>query len=834
MTDELEDKLDLSAWEAPDPPDDLADAVVARMNGTGVVPTVPDVQAPHRRVGLIVGVAAACLAAAAGVLLIMRGTERAKPTTGDVVAESAQTLTLDGVRAELDPGTRVSWVRKDGVLHVQQAKGAAAWRVDGGEKLRIDAGATVASVEASGASLRVEVKMNQADARVIGGAAVTSMFVSMVTVVVYEGHVKVSGSAGQPTVIVQPGSTYTVTPPLVKEPPLVGASVPVVVDADSPMLGDLRISQGESATIHSPTFPVTAEFEVPPGCSLTVDGATQIERVADLDPGVVAYSIDCQTGDPTWGTLTLVVDDAKAPLAERQTDPVKLRADGRTYRVTFRDIMPPVEIEGSGTLHVEENGSDRTYAPSIIPAGQLAAGQYRYWFDPALKSTLVVDIDHASPVLRLADVSFEERRTTLRGETLAQSTVSVRGMTVPIMADGRFSMEVDAGETFALRVVHPHRGNHYYVLRSPRAIATASGELTRSQIMKVMTAAKNAVDRCGRLSKANRSGQAKVVVKVDVANGVVTAVKSANVVEADVEACVLDVVRTLRFPVVPKASSFSFPFAVDLKPACDARAFEEKAWEYRMDNKHGAALQQYESALTCLPDDGSLVLQAYRAACSARAGNKAKFYFNKLSIADQKQFAGLCEDVGIAVTGVATTCDADAEKEKGMEHINRGEHEAALARFEASLRCKDDMYVRQLAFMEACASGNSPKAKLYYKKLTPAQQTKFAQLCIRQKPPVPYESDGSEDEEAEDPASTNKTYGGPDDGTKGYLRVFSQPAAKVLIDGVDTGLTTPVTGKQLMLTPGKHKVTFVIDADRFTYPVVIKAGATESMTKDLR
>lgn len=83
--------------------------------------------------------------------------------------------------------------------------------------------------------------------------------------------------------------------------------------------------------------------------------------------------------------------------------------------------------------------------------------------------------------------------------------------------------------------------------------------------------------------------------------------------------------------------------------------------------------------------------------------------------------------------------DCEALKEKGMSHINMGQHSAALTAFEASLTCKDDPYVRQLAFMESCASGNSLKAKLFYRKLTPAQQTKFAQICIRQRPPVAYE-----------------------------------------------------------------------------------------------
>ena len=74
-----------------------------------------------------------------------------------------------------------------------------------------------------------------------------------------------------------------------------------------------------------------------------------------------------------------------------------------------------------------------------------------------------------------------------------------------------------------------------------------------------------------------------------------------------------------------------------------------------------------------------------------------------------------------------------------MQKINDGQHAAAFSLFERSLRCKDDPYTRQLTFMEACASGNAPKAKLYYKQLSSAQQTKFAQICIRQRPPVAYE-----------------------------------------------------------------------------------------------
>jgi hypothetical protein len=68
---------------------------------------------------------------------------------------------------------------------------------------------------------------------------------------------------------------------------------------------------------------------------------------------------------------------------------------------------------------------------------------------------------------------------------------------------------------------------------------------------------------------------------------------------------------------------------------------------------------------------------------------------------------------------------------------------------------------------------------------------------------------------------------------KGFLEIYSTKKAKILVDGVDTGLSTPITGKTLSLTPGKHKITFVVGEDRFTFPTTIKAGATEVMRKEI-
>jgi pSer/pThr/pTyr-binding forkhead associated (FHA) protein len=76
-------------------------------------------------------------------------------------------------------------------------------------------------------------------------------------------------------------------------------------------------------------------------------------------------------------------------------------------------------------------------------------------------------------------------------------------------------------------------------------------------------------------------------------------------------------------------------------------------------------------------------------------------------------------------------CDADALKEKGMNDEGMGQHAAALAQFEAALRCKADARGVQLAFMASCNSGQVAKAKLYYKKLSTDSQSRFAVMCIR-------------------------------------------------------------------------------------------------------
>jgi eukaryotic-like serine/threonine-protein kinase len=104
---------------------------------------------------------------------------------------------------------------------------------------------------------------------------------------------------------------------------------------------------------------------------------------------------------------------------------------------------------------------------------------------------------------------------------------------------------------------------------------------------------------------------------------------------------------------------------------------------------------------------------------------------------------------------------------------------------------------------------------------------------IKKPDPAKVEPKTTKPDKGTDVKSTEATKMVGADSSKGYLQVFSKPVAKIFVDGQDTNLKTPISGQTLALTPGKHKIMFVIGDDRFTYPVVIKAGVTETMSKDL-
>ncbi len=68
----------------------------------------------------------------------------------------------------------------------------------------------------------------------------------------------------------------------------------------------------------------------------------------------------------------------------------------------------------------------------------------------------------------------------------------------------------------------------------------------------------------------------------------------------------------------------------------------------------------------------------------------------------------------------------------------------------------------------------------------------------------------------------------------GFLVANTQPWAKVLIDGKDTGKTTPIAPRsKISLKPGKHVVTFVANGKKFNFDVVIKPAEDTRLIKQL-
>jgi serine/threonine protein kinase len=68
----------------------------------------------------------------------------------------------------------------------------------------------------------------------------------------------------------------------------------------------------------------------------------------------------------------------------------------------------------------------------------------------------------------------------------------------------------------------------------------------------------------------------------------------------------------------------------------------------------------------------------------------------------------------------------------------------------------------------------------------------------------------------------------------GFLVAWTTPWARVFIDGKDTGKMTPIAPRaKVALEPGKHRVTFVVGSERFSYPVVIEAGETKKLRQEL-
>lgn len=92
-------------------------------------------------------------------------------------------------------------------------------------------------------------------------------------------------------------------------------------------------------------------------------------------------------------------------------------------------------------------------------------------------------------------------------------------------------------------------------------------------------------------------------------------------------------------------------------------------------------------------------------------------------------------------------------------------------------------------------------------------------------PDAPMQPRSLEDPEPKETKSPNEP---------GFLIANTQPWAKVLVDGKDTGKTTPIPPRsRIVLRPGKHVVTFVVANKKYNFNVLIRPGEETRLLEQL-
>ena len=174
MSEHPLENIDLGVVAAPRAPVGFADGVLARFATTEAAIAVEKQRRARRATWMIGGAVAAIAAVLALVLAWPR--DRA---AGSISTDEPRTVALGDVRAELAAHAQIEWRREGTTLRVEQ-RGTVTWNVPAGQHLHITG---AAPVDATNATLRVEVQMN-ADRKTVGSAAA---MVAAVTVAVLAG-----------------------------------------------------------------------------------------------------------------------------------------------------------------------------------------------------------------------------------------------------------------------------------------------------------------------------------------------------------------------------------------------------------------------------------------------------------------------------------------------------------------------------------------------------------------------------------------------------------------------------------------------------------------------
>jgi hypothetical protein len=329
--------FDLDAWAPPAIAPNFANRVIARVVATDRAIAVEVNRRSTRRWWY--GTAIAAILAAAAAILVWQMPGQPEPQaaeSGSLLAIRPQQLLLDHASGKLDVGTFVTWSHVGGVLTVGQRSGGATWHVDANQHLKISLGAASAStsIEASDATLRLETNMNLADGKILGAAAITAA--SLITLIVYEGHVKTTSGGGE-VVIVQPGSVLAMRDG--QEVRMSIAATSLDLDALAVSIGktvnkrvivpqtargdlaEVLVEPGESPKIHDLAATVSVSIKLPTCDHDTVETAFETPRVLEHDAyfnvilpkGLYPYTVRCTHGTTVdRGVINVVADEGQS------------------------------------------------------------------------------------------------------------------------------------------------------------------------------------------------------------------------------------------------------------------------------------------------------------------------------------------------------------------------------------------------------------------------------------------------------------------------------------------------------------------------------------------
>ena len=345
--------FDLDAWAPPAVAQSFADRVIARVTATDRAIAVEVNRRSTRRWWYGTAIAAILAAAAAIFVWQMPGQDEPQsPESGSILAtRPQQRLVLDHASGVLDVGAFVEWSRVGGVTTVAQRTGGATWHVDANQHLKIDLGAASASnktsIEASDATLRLETNMNLADGKILGAAAITAA--SLITMIVYEGHVKTTSDSGQ-TVTVPSGSViarrdeqevYITLAASAFSPPGIAFTIGkprtvkrvIVSQTARGDLAEVLVEPGESPKIHDRAATVSVAIKLPTCDHDTVETAFETPEVLEHDKtfetpavlehdaysnvilprGLHPYTVRCTHGtNVERGVINVVADEGQS------------------------------------------------------------------------------------------------------------------------------------------------------------------------------------------------------------------------------------------------------------------------------------------------------------------------------------------------------------------------------------------------------------------------------------------------------------------------------------------------------------------------------------------